>query len=55
MILGSCFLKDIFKTMSLSLWKSESPVCTVQDDWNLVYIAYKSIFDTRFLLIPVVI
>ena len=35
MILGSCFLKYVFKTVTVSPWQSESLVSTVQDDWKL--------------------
>ena len=35
MMLGFCFLKCVFKTVALSLWKSESPVSVVQDGWKL--------------------
>ena len=35
MILGHCFLRYVFKTVTVILWKSDSPVSIVQDDWKL--------------------
>ena len=35
MILSSCLLKYVFKTVTVSLRKSESPVSITQDDWKL--------------------
>ena len=34
MILGSCFLKYAFETVTVNLWKSKSPGSIVQGDWK---------------------
>ena len=35
MITGSCFLKYVLNTVTVNLWKSESPVSILKEDWEL--------------------
>ena len=35
MIIGSCFLKYVVNTVTVNLWKSESPVSILKEDWEL--------------------